>query len=103
MFQLLPDGGEGSVACYFPTQHMFVFMFVGVASLKSPGEPPDELPGFRTLFTSDDVPHDKMTMGQALATADLLSGRLVDKPPSKLPDRVGIESTVEIEKELTIA
>lgn len=99
MLHLLPGGGEGSVACYFPSRQMFVFRPVGVAT---GAEPPDEPPGLRTLFTSDDVPHDQLTMGQAFATADLLSDRLKNLPTTKRPDRIGIESTTEIEKELAL-
>jgi len=78
---------------------MFVFTTVGVTT--GP-EPADELPGFRKLFTSDDVPHDRMTMGQAFATADMLSGRSNNLPPAKRPARIGMESTAEIEKELAL-
>lgn len=92
MLHLVTEGGEGSVACYFPQQQMFVFTPVGVAT---GAEPPDEPPGFRTLFTSDDVPHDSMTMGQAFETADMLSGR-----SSHL---VGRESTTKIEAELAVS
>jgi len=97
MLHLLPEGGEGSVACYFPSRQMFIFMPVGVAT---GAQPPEEVPGFKTLFTSDDVPHDQMTMGQAFGTADLLSDRLKSLPTTRRPDRIGIESTTEIEKEL---
>ena len=92
MLHLVPEGGAGSVACYFPQRQLFVFTPVGVAT--GP-EPPDEQPGFRTLFTSDDVPHDKMTMGQAFETADMLAGRT-----SHL---VGRESTTKIEAELALS
>jgi len=99
MMHLLPEGGQASVACYFPSRQMFVFTPVGVAT--GP-ELSDELPGLRTLFRSDDVPHDEMTMGQAFATADLLSGRSKLLPPAKRPDWIGVESTAEIEKELAL-
>jgi len=99
MLHLLPEGGDGSIACYFPSRQMFLFMPVGVAT--GP-EPPHELSGLRTLFTSDDVPHDELTMGQAFATADLLSGRTDSLPPAKSPVPIVMESTVEIEKELAL-
>jgi hypothetical protein len=43
-----------------------------------------------------------MTMGQAFATADLLSGRLKSLPKTKRPDRIGMESTAQIEEELAL-
>jgi hypothetical protein len=98
MFHLVPGGGEASIACYFPKLQMFVFMPVSVTV--KPGPLP-ETPEWRTLFTSDDIPHDKFTMGQAFATADMFRENWRSLPPAERPEHIGVESTAEIEKRLT--
>jgi hypothetical protein len=94
-FQLLPNGGHASVACYFPERKQFVFVPVNVTL-----DALLETPGLKELFTSDDIPHEHFTMGQAIATADMLRQDWSSLPPEERP--VGYESTAEIEKNLAL-
>jgi len=103
-------GTGGTVACYFPSDQRFMFVYVGAPVIASAGqEPPTPPPGVRHVRDSRENP---ITIGELVNTLyEQRKGDYSHLPnwntetgfqESQEPPLFGEASTVEIEKQLAL-